>query len=141
MSEEIEIKKRVERELRTEIDVFQAAKFSTGIFTSAHVASGLSLVSVVSPTNIRPLNLELFNQDAGWIEVEFRDGGLDGGRVLGPYVLNARSERRLSYDELIGRYFTSGIHMTFISGYTATPLSSGIKVNVSHVKEVTEPIT
>ena len=141
MSEEIEIKKRVERELRTEIDVFQAAKFSTGIFTNAHIASGLSLVSVVSPTNIRPVNLELFNQDAGWIEVEFRDGGLDGERVLGPYVLNARSERRLSYDELIGRYFTSGIHMTFIAGYTATPLPNGIKVNVSYVKEVTEPIT
>ena len=141
MTQEIELKQKSERSLVTPIDIFQAAKFSTGIFTSGHVASGLSLVSVVSPTNIRPLNLELFNQDAGWIEVEFRNGGLDGGRVLGPYVLNARSERRLSYDEVVGRYFTSGIHMTFLSGYTATPLSAGIKVNISYIKEVTEPLT
>ncbi|MCL0059604.1 hypothetical protein M1O20_03840 [Dehalococcoidia bacterium] len=140
MFQETEIKKQVERELKTEIDVFQAAKFSAGILTSAHVASGLDLVSVASPTKLRVLNLEAYNAEPGWIQLEFRDGGLDGGRVLGPYTLNARSERRIGYHDLLGRHFLSGICVAFLSGYTTLPLSTGVKINVSYLREVLEPL-
>jgi len=137
---EAEIKKRVGFGLKTEIDILQGSDFATGTFVSGNIASGLCLHSGIVGMKLRPVNLELSNAEPGWIQVEFRDGTAGGTRVLGPYKIDALSEKRVGYDMLVGRYFTSAIFTVLLSGYNATPISTGIKINMSFAKEPVTPI-
>lgn len=128
---EYEPKLIVDRDLKTPIDLFRAAGFATGAALSAHVASGLLLKQVSSEVKIRPLNIEMYNRNANWVCIEYRDGGMSGGRVLGPYVINTTSERRIGYDEIVGAYFTSGAYMCVISG----AVSQGVVGSIRYVQE------
>jgi len=121
-------------------DTWRGSNFGTGTINSGATVSGggTDIRVVSSPSRIRVLNLELFNNENGWIEIEFRDGHFGGGRVLGPYRLNAFSERRVTKEELEGRFFTSSIHGIALSGYNSTPLSNGVQVNVSFALEPTD---
>ena len=130
----------VGRDLLTPIDVFRAAEFFDGNIVSGGIVSGggLTLKAVSSPVNIRLLNGSIFNNEAGWLEVVFRDGGAAGSRVLGPFRVEAYSQRKLPFDEIQGRVFTSGIYVEVRSGWTAQPLSNGVNVNVGVVQEPTD---
>lgn len=135
MSQEEVILKQLgpNRELLTPMEVFRASDFRVGTIESgAHLSGrGLTLYQVSSPVKVKLLNVELFNAEAGWIEVEFRDGGFQGGRVLGPYRLNLYSNLRLPYEDVLGRTFTSSIYAMIRSGYTANPINSGFGVLVN----------
>ena len=142
MTERIEQEPKylVGRELLSPIDIFRAAEFSVGSIVSGGIVSGggLTLKAVSSPVNIRLLNLHMFNNEAGWLEVQFLDGGSIGGRVLGPYHIEPFSEREVPYDKLVGRKFTSAIYGEVRSGWAAQPLSTGVSVAVSYVQEPTD---
>ena len=136
-----------DRKLVTQLDEIRGSDFRTALLISGAVTSnsrdvlsgGGRIYQVSSPVKVRMLNLEMFNQENGWLEIEFRDGGEMGGRVLGPYVVQGRNEKRLSYDEMRGRYFTSSVHAVVLSGWQSEPLTSnGVKVNMSFVAEPTD---
>lgn len=135
-----------DRRFVSPLEVFRGASFAVGTLISGAVASnnldvlsgGGRLYQVSSPVEVRIVNLELYNQEAGWVEVEFRDGGWIGSRVLGPYKIDGRSERSVPYERLLGRYFTSSIHGVVLSGWTAEPLSAGVKVNVGYALSPTD---
>lgn len=136
-----------DRKLVTPLDVFRGADFRAALIISGAVASnnrdvlsgGGRLYQVSSPVRARMLNLEVWNNEAGWIEVEFRDGGSAGGRVLGPYKVDTRSRFAQVAENLAGRYFTSSIHFQVLSGWTAQPVTTdGVKVNVGFIAEPTD---
>ena len=148
MGERLEITEKklgLNRDLVTPIDELRAAEFAVGTVISGGIVSNaldilsgggrLRDVATSNQVRIRPLNLEVFNQEGGWLELEFRDGFTTGSRVLGPYYIQARSGIKRNRDELIGRYFTSGIFVQVLSGWAAQPLSTGVKVNISFVEE------
>ena len=134
-----------DRELVTPLDTFRGAEFvAASIISGAVLSNERSVLSgggralAITTSNvarIRMLNLELHNDEPGWIQVEFRDGGTAGGRVLGPYDLNPLTGLSKKAEELQGRYFTSSVHLQVLSGYAAQPLSNGIKVNVGYILE------
>ena len=134
-----------DRELVLPVDQFRASDFRAGLIISGAVASNqldvlsgggrLYAVTTSSVVRVRPLNLELWNNEAGWVEVEVRDGGTNGGRVLGPYLLTSRSEKRIPAEDLQGKNFTSSVHLQVLSGWVAQPLSNGLKVNLGFVLE------
>ena len=149
MTERIEYTPKLlhpDRNLVTPMDVFRGSRFvAASLISGAAVSNNLDVLSgggrmfqVSSPVRARVLNLEVSNREPGWLEVEFRDGGAAGGRVLGPYRIDALADRRLGVDDLIGRYFTSSIHGLVRSGYTAQPLSNGVLVNLSFILEPTD---
>mgnify|MGYP001564098837 CR=1 FL=1 len=130
-----------DRKLITPLEVERGATFAIGSIISGAVASnnipvasgGGLLYQVSSPVKVRMLGLEMFNREVGWIELELRDGGETGGRVLGPYSLGGRAGVSKSKDDLIGAYFTSSVHAVVLSGFAAQPLSNGIRVNLRFV--------
>lgn len=126
-----------DRKLVTPLDVFQGAEYFDGNIISGGTVSGggLSLKVVSSPVRIRLLNLSIFNNEGGWLEVQFRDGGAAGGRVLGPYRVNAYTGVPIPGDQLVGRYFTSSIYAEVRSGWTAQPLSNGVNINAGAIQE------
>jgi hypothetical protein len=138
--QEVESKELVGRELLSPINVFRTAEFADGTIASGGIVSGggLTLRAVSSPSNIRLLNLHLFNNEAGWVEVVFKDGGTAGGRVLGPFRLGGFTERKVPYQEMLGRKFTSSVYAEVRSGWIAQPLSTGVNVNAGFVLEPTD---
>lgn len=144
MAERIEFqeKRLVGRELLTPLDLFRAAEQSVATLNSGATQSGTLagsgggiIFQVSSPVKARLLGLDMFNQEVGWIEVEFRDGHFGGSRVAGPYKLDGRIGVNIPYWELQGKVFTSGIYGVVLSGWTALPLSNGIKVNCAMILE------
>lgn len=136
-----------DRRLTTPLEVFRGADFRAALIISGAVASnnldvlsgGGRIYQVSSPVKVRMLNLEVWNNEAGWLEVEFRDGGSNGGRVLGPYKVDSRSRFSQVGEDLMGRSFTSSIHFQVLSGWTAQPLSNdGVKVAVGWVADPTD---
>lgn len=127
------------REFVDPVEMERASDFSVGNLLSGADTSGngVAIYSVVAstPTRVRILNLEIFNNEPGWVEVEFRDGITTGGRVLGPYRLNPLSPFSVPREQLIGRYFTSAIYGMVRSGFAVRPLSNGVQVNVSRYNE------
>lgn len=142
VSEYRERKLGLNAELVTPIEMFRAADFGVGSLTSSHLSAALEIRQVSSPTRLRMLNLEMSNQAVGWIEFEFRDGGLSGGRVLGPYRLLGSQRLPLKTDEVIGRHFTSSISVAFLSSYVANALGGSgnaeVKINASWIAEPTD---
>lgn len=128
-----------DRNLRYAMDTFRGARFAahaSGILSGGTVSGGgLTLYQVSSQVTVRLLNVEVWNREAGWIEVEFRDGGFAGGRVLGPMKVNPRDRLELSTEQVLGRTFTSSIYVMVLSGYAAQPLSNGVLVNAGFVLE------
>lgn len=136
-----------DRKLVTPLEVFRGADFRAVLIISGAVVSnnldvlsgGGRIYQVSSPVKVRMLNLEVWNNEAGWLEIEFRDGGSNGGRVLGPYKVDTRSRFSQGGEDLIGRSFTSSIHFQVLSGWTGQPLSSdGVKVSVGFVADPTD---
>ena len=127
-------------ELITPMDVFRAADFSTGSLVSGNITSGngLTLKAVSSQVKLRVVNLQMYNREGGWLEIAYYDGGRAGARVLGPYRIQAYSERSIPFAELQGRYFTSSVHVQALSGWTGQPLSNGVDINISYVREATD---
>jgi hypothetical protein len=96
---------------------------------------GLTLKAVSSEVALRPVNLHMHNDEGGWLEVQFRDGGAHGGLVLGPYRLQSYSARTIPTEELMGHYFTSSVYAEVRSGWTGQPLSNGVVINMGLVQE------
>ena len=129
-----------DRALGTPIDEFRASDFGVGTINSGGNVSGggLTIRSVSGPTRLRVLSAEMWNNEAGWLEIEFRDGNFNGGRVLGPFKVLSRDQLAIPREQLQGRYFTSGIHAIVLSGWVSQPLSNGVKCNISFVAEPTD---
>jgi len=125
------------RNLLTPLEIFRGSEYFDGTIISGGNVSGggLSLKVVSSDVKIRLLNLHLMNNEGGWLEVQFRDGGGGGGRVLGPYRLGAYSEVDIPEKKLTGRYFTSAVYCEVRSGWTSQPLSTGVNVNAGVIQE------
>lgn len=131
------------------LDIVRGAAFAVASVLSGAVASnnlpplsgGGRVYAIVTSSIVkaRPLSIELWNKEAQWLEVEFRDGGTNGGRVLGPYNLLPRTGMSVPRENLYGRYFTSSIHLQILSGPIAQPLSNGVLVNVSYVLDPQAP--
>lgn len=140
MSDHVEITQKnlhPDRKLVTPIDVFRGGEYSVGTVVSGGTVSGggLNVYQVSSQVRVRILNIELYNREGGWVEIEFRDGHFGGSRVLGPWKLDSRTDRYISHEQTAGRYFTSSVHAVVISGWVAQPLSNGIWVNIGRVNE------
>lgn len=142
MTEIYQEKQLVGRELLTPINLLRAAEQTVATLISGAVQSGTFALSgggliyqVSSPVNVRLVGLDMFNREAGWLEVEFRDGGFGGDRVAGPYRLNPREEYHIPYWELLGKKFTSSVYGVVLSGWAAQPLSNGVRVNIARVNE------
>lgn len=140
MSDKVEFEPKLlhpDRKLITPMDKLRGADFSVGTVVSGATVSGgtLALYTVSSPVKVRILNLEIWNAEPGWLEIEFRDGGFGGGRVLGPYNLLPRAGLSKNENELAGRYFTSAVCVVVLSGYAAQPLSNGVKINIGRLNE------
>lgn len=135
-----------DRKLVIPMDEFRGGDFVVGtIISGAALSNGRGLLSgggnVASVTTssvirIRPLNLELYNGEPGWVTVEFMDGSYVGGAVLGPYKVLPESRLPVPREDLVGRYFTSSI-FAVVSGWTPQCLTSGhgVKVKMGYVKE------
>lgn len=148
MAERLEIEPKhlhPDRRLVSPLDELRGGDFHVGTLISGAVLSnGLSILSgggqlynvvASSVVKIRLLGIEMFNNEAGWIEVEFRDGIWTGGRVAGPYHLLPLTRTSIPETELKGRYVTSGIFVAVLSGYAAQPLSNGVKINVGVIHD------
>ena len=119
------------------MDELRASDFGVGTINSGGNVSGggLTIRAVSSPSRLRVLAAEMWNNDGGWLEIEFRDGNFNGGRVLGPFKVLSRDQFAVPREQLQGRYFASGIHAIVLSGWVAQPLSNGVKVNISWIAE------
>ena len=119
------------------LEIFRGSEYFDGTIISGGNVSGggLSLKVVSSPMKIRLLNLHMMNNEGGWVEVQFFDGGRGGSRVLGPYRLGAFSEGNVPEEKLTGRYFTSAVYCEVRSGWTAQPLSTGVNINAGVIQE------
>ena len=141
MVEEIIMRPRVlgqDRQLVTPIDQLRASDFAVGSLASgAHLSGGgVTLRAVSGPVIIRPMNVELYNLESVFYEVEYRDGGFLGGRVLGPYRILPYGEKRLAQEELMGHRFTSSVYLMVISGAAATMTSgAGIRAGMGFIQE------
>lgn len=121
-----------DRALVTPIDRFKASTFLDAILSGAsNYTSGQSLLTVAASNvvRIRPLNFHFQNRETSHMTVLFRDGSITGDRVAGPFILNPTQDRRVPYEDVEGRYFTSGIYAVVLSG----TFSAGIEVNIGFV--------
>lgn len=143
---EIELKQlHPDRRLVSPLDDLRGGDFRVGtLISGAVVSNALSILSgggqlynvvASSVVKMRLLNIEMFNNEPGWIEVEFRDGIWTGGRVAGPYHLLPLTGTTIPENALKGRHFTSGIFVAVLSGYAAQPLSNGVKINIGVVHD------
>ncbi len=125
------------RALVTPIAQFRAGNFIQDIISGANnYTSGYNLLSGVASSivRIRPINIFMQNRDAGAMTVLFRDGGLSGAQVAGPYIINPVQERIVKADELAGAFFTSSVYALVISGTFA----NGIVTRFSYVLDPQE---
>lgn len=139
---ETEIKLRRGFDLVTPLDKFQGGEYASAVFTSGHLASGLTLVSGVAGMRQRLINAHFYNRDSGFITLELRDGGPSGPLVAGPFKIMAYSEKVVPYDQIFGRYATSSLFVCHTSGqsFSDLPVSNGVVVDVGFVREATIPI-
>jgi hypothetical protein len=127
----------VGRNIRTGIDEFLAADFSTATINSGSVAASADAIISTSTSGlerVRLENVELFNNNANIVTVEFRDGQFGAAaapRVLGPIEMKPNSGKRLVREDVIGRYANSGLFSVITSG----PSSQGVNVTMSFVRE------
>lgn len=123
----------LQRSLVMPVDLDRGTDMFRGIATSGHNLSGsdltlLSTLSNTGPGRIRLVNLDMYNYDVNWVLVEYRDGSRAGVRIAGPYKILAGGEKRITEEELRGRYAVSGITLIVVSGSAASPLSSGLSI-------------
>ena len=122
------------RQIVDNIDQFRAANFYSVVLSGAsNYTSGQAVLSVVasSVVRIRPLDFHLQNRETSHMTVVFRDGGITGSIVAGPYIVNPIAHLTLTEDMLRGRRFVSGIYAVVISG----TFSAGIQLNGGYVLE------
>lgn len=126
------VEKRIgrDRQVVTPIDEFRASQFTAVVLSGADgYVSGQTVLSVVASSivRIRVINIHLHNRETANITVLFRDGGITGGVVAGPFRINPTTDRTIPKDELMGRFFLSSIYAVVLSGtYSAgSPLDIG----------------
>ena len=124
----------LDRQIVTQIDQFRASEFINDVISGANnYTSGFALLTITTSNlaKIRPFNIHFQNRETAAMTVLFRDGGITGGVVAGPYILNPTQDRTISPENLQGRSFLSSIYAVVISGtYT-----QGIPVNIGFIIE------
>lgn len=132
--EVINIGMGVDRALVTALDRIRASEFLSLLVSGANnYTSGVSLFSVTASNvvRVRPLNIHFHNRETSAMTILFRDGLLTGSIIAGPYILNPTQGVDITYDNLEGRYFLSGIYAVVISG----AFGQGIDVNMGIIQE------
>lgn len=126
-----------DRAIVTQMDLFRASEFVQDVLSGAsNYTSGFNLLSGVQSNvaRIRPLNIHFQNRETAAMTVVYRDGGITGIIVAGPYIINPTSDRTIPEENLRGRYFLSSVYAVVISG----TFSAGIVNNIGFVVEPDE---
>ena len=124
----------LDRNIVTQIDQFRASEFINDVISgSTNYTSGFALLTITTSNvaKIRPLNIHLQNRETAAMTIVFRDGGITGGVVVGPTIINPTSERDILQEALQGRSFVSSIYPVVISG----TYGQGIPINIGFIVE------
>jgi hypothetical protein len=127
----------LDRNIGTQIDQFRASEFINDVISGAtNYTSGFNLLTITTSNvaKIRPLNIHFQNRETSAMTVVFRDGGITGGVVAGPYIINPTSQKTVPPEELQGRSFVSSIYPVVISGVFA----QGIPINIGFIIEASD---
>lgn len=122
------------RQTVTAMDELRASTFLAAVLSGANnYTSGQTLWTVIASSIVRfrPSNVHVNNRESSWISVVFRDGGIAGGVVAGPFRVNAAQDRTIPETELRGRYFLSSLYAVVISGTYA----AGADIDVGYLLE------
>jgi hypothetical protein len=124
----------LDRNIVTQMDQFRASEFINDVISGANnYTSGFALLTITASNvaKIRPYNIHFQNRETAAMTVVFRDGGITGGVVAGPYIINPTSQKDVLEGELRGRSFVSSIYPVVISG----TFSAGIPINIGFLIE------
>ena len=127
----------LDRNIVTKIDQFRASEFINDVISgSTNYTSGFALLTITTSNvaKIRPLNIHFQNRETSAMTVVFRDGGITGGVVAGPYIINPTSQKTVLQEELQGRSFVSSIYTVVISGV----FGQGIPINIGFIIEASD---
>lgn len=122
------------RELLSPIDLLRGSDYTRAVVSGANgYVSGQSLqtIAISNVAFIRPVLIHLQNRETTPMTILFRDGGITGAVVAGPYLLNPIQERVVTAEQLLGMRFTSGIYAVVISG----TFSQGIQTLIGYVTD------
>ena len=123
-----------DRAIVTQIDQLRASDFLSAVLSgSNNYTSGQNLSGIVSGNvvKLRPMNIHHQNRESSAMTVVYRDGGITGTIVCGPYIINPTQTLPIAEPDLRGRYFLSGVYAVVISGTFA----AGIQVNMGFILE------
>lgn len=126
-----------DRAIVTQMDLFRASEFVQDVLSGAsNYTSGFNLLSGVlsNVARIRPIGVGFQNRETAAMTVLFRDGGITGTIVAGPYILNPTQDRHIPRENLEGRYFLSSVYAVVISG----TYSAGIVTQFAFIIEPDE---
>ena len=119
----------------SKIDELRATQFITDLLSGAdNYTSGQTLWTVTASNIVRnrPRNIHMHNRETSHVTIVFRDGGITGSIIAGPYIVNPIQAKPIGEDELEGRYFTSSILAIVISGPT---YAQGVDINLGYLLE------
>ena len=127
----------LDRNIVTKIDQFRASEFINDVISgSTNYTSGFALLTITTSNvaKIRPYNIHLQNRETSAMTIVFRDGGITGGVVVGPYIINPTQHLDIEPQQLQGRSFVSSIYPVVISG----TYGQGIPINIAFIVEATD---
>ena len=127
----------LDRNIVTQMDQFRASEFVNDVISgSTNYTSGFALLTITTSNvaKIRPLNIHMQNRETSAMTIVFRDGGITGGVVVGPYIVNPTQDRDILETSLRGRSFLSSIYPVVISG----TYGQGIPINIAFLIEPTD---
>ncbi len=114
------------------LDELRASQALAAVISGAtNYTSGQTLWTVVasSVVRFRPVNLHINNRESSWLSLTFRDGGITGAVVAGPFRVNPVQDRTIAETELRGRYFVSSLYAVVVSG---PAYAAGIDIDIGY---------
>ena len=125
------------RDIVTKIDEFRASEFINDVISGTNnYTSGFALLTITTSNvaKIRPYSIHLQNRETSHMTIVFRDGGITGGVVVGPYIINPTQHFDILKEQLQGRSFVSSIYPVVISG----TFGQGIPINIGFIIEASD---
>jgi len=116
------------------IDQFRAGDYTSEILSGTdNYVSGMYILSAIASNAIRErlTKVHVLNRETNPMVLVFRDGGIAGNIIGGPWTFAQLQDRTITQEELAGAYAVSGIYAVVISG----TFSAGMMVTVGRVAE------
>lgn len=123
-----------DRQLVTPIDEFRAAEYTSAVLSgTANYVSGQTLLSITASNVVRMRldHVHFHNRESGGRTIVFRDGGIAGNIIGGPWTINPIQERTIPPWMLKGHYALSSFYAVVISG----TFTAGIDVTIGFINE------